>query len=168
MVTVQSVEASGVTTLACLVCCVLQAYIEEFLRQREEKKAAALAAARAEDQKIKQYWSMVSCLAAVVTEACFESLFSYTGSHVTAWPNHSAWSQSVVKLPLQLEPWCHVSCRCLSVMLLRQPARQHASQQQTASTTSCGWRRRQLCAHRCVTASTGCGPQLHAQKKLSE
>jgi hypothetical protein len=37
-----------------------QAYIAKFLQQREENKAATLAAARAEDQKIKQYWSMVS------------------------------------------------------------------------------------------------------------
>jgi hypothetical protein len=43
---------------ASRVC--FQAYIAEFLRQREEAKAAALAAARAEDQKIQQYWSMVS------------------------------------------------------------------------------------------------------------
>lgn len=38
----------------------LQAYIANFLQQREETKAAARAAARAEDQKIKDYWSMVS------------------------------------------------------------------------------------------------------------
>ncbi len=37
-----------------------QAYIAKFLQQREENKAATVAAARAEDQKIKQYWSMVS------------------------------------------------------------------------------------------------------------
>lgn len=37
-----------------------QAYTAKFLQQREEDKAATLAAARAEDQKIKQYWSMVS------------------------------------------------------------------------------------------------------------
>lgn len=37
----------------------MQAYIAEFLRQREEAKAAEQAAARAEDQKIKDYWSKV-------------------------------------------------------------------------------------------------------------
>jgi hypothetical protein len=47
-----------ITTMR-MVYCEVQAYIEEFLRQREDKKAAALAAARAEDEKIKQYWSMV-------------------------------------------------------------------------------------------------------------
>jgi hypothetical protein len=48
-----------IITTTRVVCCEVQAYIEEFLRQREDKKAAALAAARAEDEKIKQYWSMV-------------------------------------------------------------------------------------------------------------
>jgi hypothetical protein len=36
-----------------------QAYIANFLQQREEAKAAALAAARAEEQAIQEYWSMV-------------------------------------------------------------------------------------------------------------
>lgn len=46
-------------TMWIAFCCLTQAYIEAFLCQREEDKAAALAAARAEDQKIQQYWSMV-------------------------------------------------------------------------------------------------------------
>lgn len=50
--------------MVCLYMRVPQAYIEEFLRQHEENKAAALASARAEDQKIRQYQQMVrrSCI----------------------------------------------------------------------------------------------------------
>jgi hypothetical protein len=44
----------------CLCCCCLQAYIENFLKEQEDAKAAARAAAKAEEQRIQDYWAMVA------------------------------------------------------------------------------------------------------------
>jgi hypothetical protein len=38
----------------------LQAYIENFLKEQEDAKAAARRAAQAEDQRIQDYWAMVA------------------------------------------------------------------------------------------------------------
>jgi Na+-translocating ferredoxin:NAD+ oxidoreductase RnfC subunit len=48
--------------LLCCWCrwCCPQAYIENFLKEQEDAKAAARRAAQAEDQRIQDYWAMVA------------------------------------------------------------------------------------------------------------
>lgn len=66
-----------------------QAYIADFLQQREEAKAAARAAARAEDQKIKDYWSMVSC--------AVSSMCRFITQSVAWWEGHSVHTHNHVQ-----------------------------------------------------------------------